>query len=542
MERHSNRFASLRARAWLAAVLFLAGCAGAGAQRAGAGAVAAGKFTPAGAQAANYGPDPQRTCPATSIGRYIASDSADEAKKIQKPAPQADGRLCAVAESLLGWDEQQNPPESLLSFLAFHFGIPSGIPRVVLATIDSEDPKDLGARLNEAVMQYVRSTAGQVRYGWATARGARGGTKVSLAMQDPPLELEPLPRKLDPKAEATLSGRLLGPLQNPKVLISDPRGKLQQPESKPGKEFSVPVSCGGRKGRIAVEIRGEEQGQPRIAANFPVFCGIDPPTSAQLPTPGGEVAQQERTIFEQINAERTEAELPPLKWDDKVAQVARSVSENEAKGGGGGSATADLAQRLKAAGIASPVVLVNPGAARTAEDVQRLFSLSPIYRANYMSTDATSAGTGVANGKDPQGGNVAFVTELFVRELGQVDVATVAPKLRETINKKRASAGMPASKDDPVLDKVAQEYAQALAAANGNISDAKHSQIVSPLYKTFRTVDFLSGAKADPAEFADEKTVITSKEKAMGIGVGQGNHPVLGKNATYVVLLFGTRK
>ena len=174
--------------------------------------------------------------------------------------------------------------------------------------------------------------------------------------------------------------------------------------------------------------------------------------------------------------------------------------------------------------------------------MQRLFSLSPIYLANYMSTDATSAGIGVANGKDPQGGNVAFVTELFVRELGQVDVATVALKLRETINKRRAAAGMPPFKDDPVLEKIAQEYAQALASGNGNISDAKHSQIVSPLYRTFRTVDFLSGAKTDPMEFADEKTVITSKEKAMGIGVAQGSHPVLGKNATYVVLLFGTRK
>jgi uncharacterized protein YkwD len=543
MERHSIQLVSPRARAGVAAILFLAGCAGASAQRAGAGAgaVAAGKFTPAGAPAGNYGPDSQRACPYSSVGRYIASDTADAAKKIQKPPPQADGRLCAVAESLLGWDEQQNPPESVLSFLAFHFGIPSGIPRVVLATIETEDPKDLAARLGDAVMQYVR-TAGQVRYGLATTRGARGGYKVSLAMQDPPLELDPFPRKLDLQAEATLSGRLLGPLQNAKVLISDPRGKLQQPESKPGKEFTVPVSCGGRKGRIAVEIRAEEQGQPRIAANFPVFCGIDPPTSAQLPRPSADVAQQERTVFEQINAERTEADLPPLKWDDKVAQVARSVSESEAKGGGGGSATADLAQRLKAAGIASPIVLVNPGAARTAEDVQRPFSLSPVYRANYMSTDATTAGIGVANGKDPQGGNLAFVTELFVRELGQVDVATVTPKLRETVNKRRAAAGTPPFKDDPVLDKVAQEYAQALAAANGNITDAKHSQIVSPLYKTFRTVDFLSGAKADPLEFADEKTVLTSKEKAMGVGVAQGSHPVLGKNATYVVLLVGTRK
>ena len=160
-----------------------------------------------------------------------------------------------------------------------------------------------------------------------------------------------------------------------------------------------------------------------------------------------------------------------------------------------------------------------------------------------MNAEATRGGVGVASGTDPQaGGDVVFVTELFVRELSRVDKATVAPRLREAIAKRRASAGAPALRDDPALDKVAQAYAEALAAGGGNITDAKHSQLVTPLYRDFRTVDFISGAKSDPLEFADEKTVITAKEKAVGIGVAQGVHPVLGKNATYVVLLFGTRK
>ncbi len=541
MERHSIRFAFPRARAGLAAVLFLAGCAGGQRTAAGAGEVAAGKFTPKGPPAANYGRDPQRTCPPTAIGRYVASDTADQARDLPKPAPQADGRLCAVAESLLGWDERQPVPEIVRAFVGFHHGVPTTVPRVVLATVEDENPTVLAARLDEVVMQYVRSAAGQVRYGIATAPGARGGTKLSLVMQEPQFEMEPFPRKMDPKVDATLSGRLLGLLENAKVLVSDPSGKLEQPESKPGKEFRVPVSCNGRTGRMAVEIRAERQGQAEVVANFPVACGTELSTAVDVPAPG-DPAQKERAIFEQINAERTEAGIPALKWDDKVAQVARSVSESEAKSGGGGAATAEVGDRLKAAGIASPIVLANPAATRTAEEAQWRFSLSPVYRANYMSTDATIAGVGVANGKDPQGGNVAFVTELFVRELSKTDVSTVAPKLRETINKRRASAGMPAFKEDPVLEKIAQEYAQALASGNGNINDAKHSQIVNPLYRTFRTVDFLSGAKADPMEFADEKAVITSKEKAMGVGVAQGNHPVLGKNATYVVLLFGTRK
>jgi uncharacterized protein YkwD len=260
-----------------------------------------------------------------------------------------------------------------------------------------------------------------------------------------------------------------------------------------------------------------------------------------VPAPSGDTAQQERAIFDEINAERSSAGIAALQWDDKVAQVARSVSDGEAKAGGSGGAIAELPKRLQAAGVTSSVVIANPGARRTALDAHRRFGLSPVYRANYMSTEATHGGVGVAIAQDPKG-SIAYVTEVFVRELAQMDVSSMAPTLRETINKKRASAGRPAFKDDPVLDKVAQEYAQALAASAGKITDAKHSQIVSPLYKSFRTVDFLSGAKADPLEFADEKTVLTSKEKAMGIGVAQGDHPVLGKNATYVVLLFGTRK
>ena len=77
---------------------------------------------------------------------------------------------------------------------------------------------------------------------------------------------------------------------------------------------------------------------------------------------------------------------------------------------------------------------------------------------------------------------------------------------------------------------------------NGNIPNARHSQLVSPLYRSFRTVDLLSGAKGDPLDVANEKIVLTTKEKLVGIGLAQGNHPVLGPNTVYVALVFGTKK
>ena len=465
----------------------------------------------------------------------------DQAKLAGKPAPQPDGRLCALAESLLGWDESHQPPEAVVSGLAWHFGIPSQVSRVTVATIDTEDPKQLAPNVDEALLAYVR-TASQVRYGLATARIAKprtgvkseeARTRISLVMQD---------SLLDPAAEATLGGRVRAPVQKPVVLISDPRGKLVQPPPTPGNEIRVPVSCNGRTGRMVVEIRAEDQGSAKLAGSFPVTCGVEQPASVQVPAPpSGDAAQQERAVFEQINAERSAAGLPPLTWNAKVAQVARAVSESAQKGAPADT-PAQMADRLRQAGVPSGLVLQNPGEARSAEAAQQRFSMSPIHRANYMSTDATDAGIGVVTTNDPKSGPLVVVTELFVRELAQVDLSTVVPRLRDSVNKRRSSAGLSAFRDDAALDKVAQEYAASLAESSGTMSDSKHSHIVSPLYRSFRTVDFLSGAKGDPLEFADEKTVMTSKEKLMGIGVAQGNHPVLGKNATYVVLLFATRK
>ena len=521
---HLERTVSLRGGIAMAAALLFVACAGG--QRTGgptatggAAQVAAGTFSPGGTPATSYGE--RVNCPPSSLLRLMTSDTADQARQAQKPEPQPDGRFCAIAQALLSWDEKQRIPESVAIFLANYYGV-LGTPRLVPpATIDVENERDLAGRLEEPLMQYVKQISGQVRYGIATARGSAGGTKVVLAMQEPQVDIDPFPRTLDPNAQATLSGRLVGAQTNPKILISDPQGKLQQPESKPGKDFRVPVSCGGQKGRMAIEIRGEEGGQPRLAAAFPVTCGVPPPTSVAMGPPAGNTAQQERAIFDAINAERTEAGIKPLTWDDKIAQVARQTSESEAqaaKSGSAGTAGADVGERLKQAGISSPLVLQNPAEARTAIGAQERFSLSPVHRANYMNAEATRGGVGVVD-----------LLSRVVRAVG-------------AIAKRRRAAGAGAFKEDPTLDKVAQEYANALAAASGNISDAKHSQLVTPLYRNFRTVDFLSGAKVDPMEFADEKTVITSKEKSMGIGIAQGAHPSLGKNATYVVLLFGTRK
>ena len=87
--------------------------------------------------------------PAT-IDEYIGASPKDVQsilKKIRltirKAAPQADGRLCAVAEALLGWDEKEPLPEPLTSFLAQHFGLLQTVPRVTVATLETDKPENV---------------------------------------------------------------------------------------------------------------------------------------------------------------------------------------------------------------------------------------------------------------------------------------------------------------------------------------------------------------------------------------------------------------
>jgi uncharacterized protein YkwD len=293
---------------------------------------------------------------------------------------------------------------------------------------------------------------------------------------------------------------------------------------------------------MQVQIRAEEKGAESMVANFPVACGVDPPTSVALvPRDQGavaDVAQQERKLLELINAERAAAGLRPLEWDDSVATVARAASESRRTSA---STTIDLVERLKQADVTSSLVLENPGRARSAEEAQARFSTSPIHRGNFMNAEATHAGIGIASAKDADGRLITYVTELFVKELPTVDTNALREKLRAAMARKRADARAPSVAKDPTLDQVAQQYAQELAAARGTLAKPRADEILAPLRKTFRTVNLLSGSKAEPLEFAEEPTVVASG-KLLGIGVAQGPNPVLGKNAVYVVAIIGSRR
>ncbi len=510
--------------------------------RAEPGKVTGGQFAPARPQEPSYGPSKKQECAGGGALDDVLHALADAAKRNGRKAPEADGRVCGVAEAFLGWDPSHDgvPRPRVLAFASQWFGLPATTNAPTIATIETEDDRVLAERIVEAVTNEVLR-ASVPRVGLATQRARKGVTKISFVVLDAPVELDPLPRRLEPGQSAKVSGKLLGGAAEPKVLVSDAVGKLVEPKEGTGDAFTADVACGDRKGRIQVEIRAEGgTGKIGTVASFAVLCGEPLPTSIALageqwPT---DQAGAEKKIFDAVNSERAQAGLSPLELDAAVSKVARDVAADiAARGGQTGGPSID--ERLKKEGIASQVVLQSAAADRTYERAHERLVQSPTNRANIMTTEANKVGVGAATANDAEGHPVVVVTEVFVKELPPVDVAKVRQQLRDAVAQKRKDARTTPLSDDAALDATAQKYAEALAGAGGTLPKEKASELTSPLNAGFRTVVMVSGAKPEPLDLAEEPQS-TAPGKVLGVGVAQGRHPVLGRNAVYAVIMVGT--
>jgi uncharacterized protein YkwD len=412
--------------------------------------------------------------------------------------------------------------------------------------VESEDPRILAQRLLDPVNGFGQ-TAVAPRFGAATMREKKGVSRVVAVVYDALAELDPLPRRVEAGGQAALHGRLAAGVTKPRVSYCDAAGALVEVPPAQGGDVGAELRCGARPGLMMVEVTGERDGQPVSVARFPLLCGAALPASTAIPpdakqaeAPGGE-----RRVFDLVNAERVAAQVPALQWDGGVAAVAAAASgasrDESRTNSSSSTVNFDVMAQLKKHDVMSPLVLLNPAASRSPEEAHWRLAHSPLHRSNMLNPQATHGGVGLAVLKEPEMGSVFFVTELLVREQPPVDAAALRDQLRDAVQRKRADARAEKLASDPMLDAVAQHYATALAGAKGDLPKAQADVILAPLYKSFRTVSLIGGAKPEPLEFAEEPGVV-SPAKVMGIGVAGGGNPVLGRNTAYVIILVGTRR
>ena len=407
-------------------VLFCAGCAGVGvpatnAPRGGSLVAPGVASVPSGAPAEFYATEGSASVTTDPFASRLAAE-VDESRKRHGLAPiLRDGRLDRVATDLAHATEAaRTPSPETVAFLLAHYGLVEPEPNLFLVHGDDGAEASAAAGLRG---QLASATASAWRRAGIGVWRAGGKWSAVLVFQEKNLDLEPMPRRLVSGGQVTVAGRIRVVFHAPEVLFTSPRGSVQRlATSAQHDAFSARFVCNQGDGAYQVEISAEDARGPRVLANFPVYCGVDPPATFAAATNADahttDPASAEAHLLAQLDHDRKASGLPALVHDPRLAEVARRYSREMAETGEVAHysrRTGSVVDRVLAAKITPTprIIAENVGSALTSADAEHGFMSSPGHRENILNRALTHVGVGVAVGREEGGTVPLYVTQVF---------------------------------------------------------------------------------------------------------------------------------
>lgn len=184
---------------------------------------------------------------------------------------------------------------------------------------------------------------------------------------------------------------------------------------------------------------------------------------AQVPASGG-VQRLERSMFERLNRDRKAKGLPPLRFDERLSEIARHHSadmrdhhffEHDSPRTGG------VDNRLDAAGYAFLTARENLSEAPDIERSQEGLLQSPPHYANIMSEDVTHVGIGIVEGGVVEPTNLT-VTQVFATPAEDEAPERAERRALQRLDSERATRQRPPARRDVRLMQLADRHLQDL--------------------------------------------------------------------------------
>jgi uncharacterized protein YkwD len=451
-----------------------------------------------------------------------------------KHAPRPDARHFAAAADLakLGGDAPSYP---LVELALWHHGIIEPSPYVIVVTATNAQLAEVASDLKKSLAPVLAASPHRW-FGVGIAPQGKGVVTVVVMLHESALDLAPIPRRLEAKGQAAISGTLLGNHTGVELILEDDDGKIRKaPLRLEGKRFQGAVTCPGA-GRLKVELLGMRGTEPDVIANFPLWCGQAPPVSAERGARTAETtdaAAAEREIFALLNADRKRAGLGPLLWDDKAAGIARAHSVDMRDHGfvsHVSKLTGDPEARARRGGLVAPLILENLARSYSPAEVHTGLMGSPGHRSNILHAKATHVGIGVALNSLGDGRSELYTTQVFYGTPRQITAADALAAVRTAIDATRKAKGVKAAVVDADLSRAAQALAEAKAKGTAPAGAA-----LDGLAGRYAKVVTISTAVADAEDAVSDK-LADQGVVAFGIGLARGNHPTLGDGVLFVVI------
>lgn len=505
------------------------------------------ELAPATPAARAYNDPPRTEPPHTPVGDAVVAEIQSLAVGAALVAPVADGRLFEAARQIaMVVPTEGVVPYPLVEFALQHNGIVEPSPHLLVVWAPADQPALIVEQLRPRLVEALAvDPIARIGVGFAPRDG---GDVVVVALQSSYLEMSPVPRQLAAGATTPIVGRILGTFRDPEVFVTRDDGSVERLALRvgDGNTITAELSCTKRQGRQQVEITAADATGSTVLANFPVWCDETPPTRIEAAValadvePITTVADAEARMFELVNLDRAAAKLPPLQLDTRVADVARAHSREMRITGVVGhvsATTGTAADRVKVGGIRTGLVLENIARAYGIGEAEAGLMNSPGHRANLMSRSATHVGIGIELGEEISNRREMFVTQVFIRIPPTVDPVYAQTRVREQL---RVVGKFTA---DANLDRIATEYAQALASGAPHADAAKKaSRELDGVARKFTRVASMVTAITD-IEAVDAQAFLSGAPFThIGVGVAQGDHPDLGPGALHVVVLLAVAR
>jgi uncharacterized protein YkwD len=505
-------------------------------------------FAPSGQAAQRYNEAVQAP-PRTPLGDAVVTAVRDAAAKAGTPQPVADARLFRACNELA----EVVPEEGIIAYSLVEFalqrnGIIEPSPHLLVVWGDIESPQLIVEQLAPRLAEILADGA-TARLGVGAAkRGSDGTGAVVFALQGSGVATSPIPRALPPNGAITLDAVVDARYRDPELFVTHDDGAIDRVDLKLGHAgaFTAPIACGTHSGRQQIEITASDAQGSTVLANFPLWCGTDPPLTITVDpgnnddAPVSDPREAESRLLAMMNRDRAAANLPALLWDDRVADVARAHSAEMRKTKNVAhisATTGSAADRVRAAKIKTAVVLENVARAYGLGEAHQGLMNSPGHRANVMSHAATNVGIGVVFGDEISGRREIFITQVFTRVPPKVDPGKAADLVLQKIDAIRPVG------NNAKLAAIAQQLADQLAA--GKPRDQAYPAVkkqVDALGRMYNRVGSVITAAAE-LESLDAGTLLgDSKPDDVGIGIAQGPHPDIGEGAIWIVVLLAQKR
>jgi len=247
---------------------------------------------------------------------------------------------------------------------------------------------------------------------------------------------------------------------------------------------------------------------------------------------------QEHQMFRLLNDDRAAHKLPPLKYDERLAEIGRAHSSDmrdHAFFDHVSPTFGGLENRVDRAGYRNLVARENLAEAADVAKAEASLLASPHHFENIMATDITHVGIGLVPGgvKDPRN---LTITQVFAKPSKSETAAEAGVAVQGVIRRTRQEKNLPSAVPNARLTSYADEY---LHAALSDSDDLDVKAIGTAISKRL-TKEPMSGIKGvsvgsqvmvDSSQFQVPSALLREGQRPFGLAVGEarppGRRPVL---------------